>query len=505
MPPQNTVYLESPHANVTCEECHIGRTSFTNQLMRKSQGLKEAYYQAFNLYELPIRAKALRPARDTCETCHRPETFSDDSLRVIDHFASDRENSPTSTYLIMRTGGGEQREGLGFGIHWHITNEVFYYAGDELSQEIPFVRVYAEDGAYTDYLDLESTFDPASLDESRLKPIDCVTCHNRVTHEFMVPSEAVDLSISRGLIDPSIPLIRKKAVDALSAKYESREAALAAISDIGEDYQRNLFDYYSRNGKRIQQAVAETRAIYDRSVFHDQQVDWTTHPNNLGHINSPGCFRCHDGKHLNAENEAIRLECNLCHSIPVVAGPEDFLTTIELSRGPEPESHLNSNWISLHNQALGPSCSNCHETGDPGGTSNTSFCSNRACHGSVFPYAGFDAPALREILKDQLPPPEPQPQTPSLTGDPTFDNYIGALFASSCTACHTQGEAAPQGLALSTYRAAMQGSDQGPVILPGNPADSPLVQVQTEDHFSNFSDEELDIVIRWIEAGAPEN
>src|SRR5512138_1416408 len=27
MPPQNTAYLQSPHANVTCEECHVGRAS----------------------------------------------------------------------------------------------------------------------------------------------------------------------------------------------------------------------------------------------------------------------------------------------------------------------------------------------------------------------------------------------------------------------------------------------------------------------------------------------
>lgn len=504
MPPQNTVYLESPHANVTCEECHIGRASFTNQLMRKSQGLKETYYQIFKLYEYPIRAKALRPALDTCEKCHRPETFSDDSLRVINHFANDRENTSTSTYLIMKTGGGDKREGLGLGIHWHITNKVLYYSEDELNQEIPFIRVYNDDGAYTDYVDVDAGFDPENVDESQLKPIDCVTCHNRVTHEFMVPSESVDLSMSRGLIDPSIPLIHNKAVEALSASYETREAATAAIADIEEDYKRNLFDYYSQNGGKIQQAVAEIQAIYDRTVFHDQEIDWTTHPNNLGHINSPGCFRCHDGKHLNAENEAIRLECNLCHSVPVVAGAEDFLTTIELSRGPEPETHLNPNWISLHNQAIGPSCSNCHDTKDPGGTSNTSFCSNSACHGNVYTFAGFDAPALREILKEQLPPPEPMPDLPVLSGDPTFDNYIGALFTLKCTECHTEGDTAPEGLDLSSFSAVIKGSDNGSVIKAGDSANSLLVQVQSGDHFSNFTAEELGIVIRWIDAGAPE-
>jgi hypothetical protein len=103
MPPQNAAYLESPHANVTCEECHIGRASFVDQAMRKTQGIKETYYEIFKLYKYPIRAEALRPALDTCEKCHRPETFSDDSLRLINHYANDKDNTVSSTYLIMKT------------------------------------------------------------------------------------------------------------------------------------------------------------------------------------------------------------------------------------------------------------------------------------------------------------------------------------------------------------------------------------------------------------------
>jgi hypothetical protein len=503
MPPQNAVFQESPHSNVTCEECHIGRASFFDQAARKTQGIKEAWYQIFNLYEYPIRAKALRPAVQTCEKCHRPETFVDDSLRLVHHYANDRPNTETVTYVIMKTGGGDARTGLARGIHWHIMNRVLYYSADELNQQIPYVRVYRDDGTYTEYIDVEAGFDPAGLDESQLKPMDCITCHNRVTHEFMYPADAVDLAMSRGMIDPSIPLIRAKAVETLGAGYATREEAMKAIADIEEDYKRNLFDYYSQNGQKVKQAVQELQAIYDLSYFHDQQVDPATHPNNLGHMNSPGCFRCHGGTHLNAQNEAIRLECNICHSIPVVVGAQDFLVNIEISRGPEPESHLNPNWINLHHQALGPSCTNCHTTSDPGGTSNTSFCSNSACHGNVFTFAGFDAPALREILKAQLPPPEPALEVPTLTGDPTFENYVGILFAVKCTGCHTEGETAPDGLDLSSYAASMRGGDNGAVILPGNADGSPLIQVQSGDHFNNFTAEELEIVKRWINLGAP--
>lgn len=501
MPPQDAAYQESPHANVTCEECHIGRASFFDQLSRKSQGLHELYYMTFNLYEYPIRARALRPARDTCEKCHQPETFSDDSLRALSRFQNDVNNTQNSIYLIMKTGGGAKREGLGRGIHWHIVNTVEYYATDELDQNIPYVRVYNDDGSVSEYVDVESGFDVSTLDESRLESMDCITCHNRITHEFTLPTDSVDAAMSRGLIDPGIPLIHQKAVEVLYAKYESREEAFAAFDELGESYKPT--DYYAGNEEKVETAVQALKNIYDRTVFHDQEVDWTTHPNNLGHVNSPGCFRCHDGKHLNAENEAVRLECNVCHSIPVVAGPDDFLTNIEISRGLEPESHLNPNWISLHNQAFGSSCSACHTMDDPGGSSNTSFCSNSACHGSAFSFAGFDAPSLREILKDQLPPPEPVTDVPVLSGAPTYDNYVGLLFELKCSACH--GDLASGGLNLLTFRDLMQGSENGAVIVPGDSANSPLVQVQSAgNHFASLTPDELEIVRQWIDNGATE-
>lgn len=500
MPPQNAVYIESPHANVTCEECHIGRASFVNQLTRKSQGLKELYYQTFNLYELPIRAKALRPAVDTCEKCHRPETFSDDSLRVIPHFGDEISNPATSTYLILKTGGGTKREGLGFGIHWHIENPVYYFSTDELGQQIPYVKVENEDGTFTEYVDVESGFDMAGVDESQLKQMDCITCHNRVTHDFQPPTVSVDEALARGHISTSIPGIRKRAVDVLNANYESRDEAMKAIEAVDEYYANT--DFYPGHGDIIKAAVAEMKAIYDRTVFHDQEVDWTTHPNNLGHINAPGCFRCHDGKHLNDQDQAVRLECNLCHSIPVVADSQDFIANLEVNRGPEPESHLNANWISLHNQAFDSTCVNCHTTEEAGGTSNTSFCSNSACHGSVYTFAGFDAPKLREILELQIPPAAPAPSLPAPSEKPTFDSFIGLLFASRCTACHGANPSA--GLSFLTYAEAMKGSNNGPVILPGDSVNSLLVKLQSEKHFANFTAEELAVLIQWINSGAPE-
>jgi hypothetical protein len=312
----------------------------------------------------------------------------------------------------------------------------------------------------------------------------------------------VDQLLNRGVISPRIPEIRKKAVEVLRASYETTELAFNGIAGLSNYYRAYYPDFYDLNQELIEAAIAALQEAYTQSVFPEQKANWDTHPDNVGHMKSPGCFRCHDGKHLNSNGEAIRLECNLCHSIPVVAGPNDFVTHIEISRGPEPESHLHANWIALHRDTFDTTCSNCHTTEDPGGTSNTSFCSNSACHGQEYEYAGFDAPGLREILAQQLPP-TPTP-APAISGALVYDPTINALFSLRCGDCH--GENGIQGLNLLTYETTMAGGAHGAVIIPGDPESSPLIQKQITEipHFGQFTEKELQMIVDWIAIGAPE-
>jgi hypothetical protein len=351
---------------------------------------------------------------------------------------------------------------------------------------------------------LESGFDPTSIDESKLKEMDCITCHNRITHLVNTPETSMDIALSRREIDPTIPDIHLKGVEVLRANYISQEQALNGIAGLENYYQTYYPDYYNANQASVINAIATIQDIYSQSVFLAQKSDWNTHPNNIGHKDSPGCFRCHDGKHLNPQQAAIRLECNLCHSIPVVAGAEKFVTDIEISRGPEPQTHFNANWIAIHRNSLDSSCSKCHNTANPGGIDNTSFCSNSACHGNVWTYAGFDAPALRSVLQAQMPP-TPTPAPLPSGGPLTYEAVIGPLFQNRCGACH--GPGGIMGLDLTTYATAMSGSTNGPVILAGDPQNSRLIQKQSGDqpHFGQLTPDELNIVKDWISTGAPDN
>ena len=320
MPPEYAAYEASPHARIACVECHIGREFIGSQLFRKAGDLRHITAMAFRTYEYPIYITNMRPARETCEKCHTPEKFSDDSLRVITHFADDKANTPESIYLVLKTGGGAKREGLGRGIHWHIVNQVYYYATDAQEQNIPFVRVVNDDGSTSDYVDVQSGLDPSQIDQSKLKEMDCITCHNRITHHIYTPEESVDRAMLLGTISKDIPDIREMGVQVLRASYAGQAEAMQGISNLDNYYQTHSSGFYGAHADLVKEAIGALQQIYTNSVFVDQKVNWDTHPSNVGHINSPGCFRCHDGKHLDSNQQAIRLECNLCHAIPVVAG-----------------------------------------------------------------------------------------------------------------------------------------------------------------------------------------
>lgn len=446
MPPEYTAYQLSPHAQVKCVECHIGREALGNQFTRKMGDFRHVVATAFGTYEYPIRAKSLRPAPEICEECHSPEKFSDDSQRVLVNYEPDVDNTPYRTYLLLKTGGGTARQGLGRGIHWHIENPVLFYANDDLAQDIPYIRVdNPEEGTTTEYVDISTDFDRFSVDESQLQEMDCVTCHNRITHIIERPEEAVDQALFRKLIPPGIPEIRRKGVKLLRASYDDNEQARRGIAQLTSFYQNEYPEYYNLHSQEIFQAVELLQEIYAQSVFPEQKVDWDTHPNNLGHETDPGCFRCHDGKHLDASGRGIRLECNLCHAIPIISGPEDLITQIEINQSAQPNTHHNPNWIALHRFVYdendeNETCSSCHDTSHYGQTDDSSFCSNSACHASESTYldlTALDAPEVRETMLQQLPHyPASLPPVAAWNETPSLDAIHQEREGLLCEDCH---------------------------------------------------------------------
>ncbi len=484
-PGEILAYQTSPHAEVKCVECHIGRAFIGNQVSRKIGEFRHFTAAAFKSYEYPLHVKSLRPAREVCELCHNPDKFSDDSQRVIHHYGSDADNTLERTYLVMKTGGGTVRQGLGDGIHWHIKNKVLYYPTDETEQEIPFIKVFDEEySAVYEYVDVSSDFNPFSIDESDLKEMDCITCHNRISHFFPNPEEAVDSALSRNLISSEIPEIRRKAVEVLNASYESKEKALRDIDVLRNYYRDNYADYQQDHIDEIDQAIKAIKDIYKQSVFPDQLVDWNTHPNNLGHMNDPGCFRCHDGKHLDIAGYAVRLECNLCHAIPAITGPEDLETQILISHEPQPKSHHNPNWIALHRFVYdevdeNEYCSECHDVSNFGEADNSSFCSNSACHHQTWENVQLDfldnGDVFEKIVRQLSHYPTTLDPIAAWVEEPDLDEIHREQEEMLCEDCHTEWP--PMGppsneICIECHGESLTGFEELTAMYEPNPHDS---------------------------------
>ena len=232
MPPEYLSYLESPHANVKCVECHIGRATIAEQFTRKAQDITHVVRFVGADYEVPIYSKKLRPASQVCERCHNPEKFSPNSLTTIRTYDAAKNNELSEIHLSFKTGGGTQREGRGKGIHWHIENQVEYIAEEaepQLDQEIPWVRVtYADSGVTEVFTDIDAELPANFVEENadRVKLVDCMTCHNRISHKFVSPEDALDDALSRNIVSPAIPYIKQNAVAVMERQYPDMDEAL---------------------------------------------------------------------------------------------------------------------------------------------------------------------------------------------------------------------------------------------------------------------------------------
>jgi len=433
MKPEVTVYENSPHARTECGTCHIGPGALP-VVQAKLANVRYLYVYPLNLFPRPIESPihSLRPVEYVCEQCHWPEKFYEDRLLVLNKYGADNANSLTQIALMMKTGGGLKIEGRGRGIHWHIENPVWYIAADEKRQSIPWVK--AEFGGSTiEYLSTDSTLTPEQIAKAEKRKMDCVDCHNRATHVFRRPADALDDALARGLFPSDLPAIKNQGLTVLERTYATETEAATAIAAVEEFYRKYYPDVYAKREADVRAAVASLQAIFDRTQFPFMSVNWETHPDNIGHKDFPGCFRCHDGKHLSRDNQAIRLECNICHSIPQVADPGKPLPAIQISSAREPESHRRTTWLAEHRYIFDVSCIGCHTITNPGGSDNSSFCANSACHASQWKFAGLDAPKIRQL---SAPPKVPSRGTP----DP-IPHPIGQR--TDCTICHGVGKVHP--------------------------------------------------------------
>ena len=146
--------------------------------------------------------------------------------------------------------------------------------------------------------------------------MDCIDCHNRPTHIYQLPEEAIDLAILNREVDPSLPYVKKKGVELLKASYSSEsEVQPRMLQSLRDYYEKDYPDIYRNKSQVIDAAGQALYRVYSRNVFPRMNVTWGSYPNNLGHQDFPGCWRCHDENHKSKYGQTITQDCTACHEL----------------------------------------------------------------------------------------------------------------------------------------------------------------------------------------------
>jgi hypothetical protein len=395
-PEEIPAYRDSFHANVKCTECHMGRVGTLRNIVLKASHFQHLPAVIFDTYDRPLESETLRPANESCELCHWPPAFHGDTVREVRRFLPDAENSEERTYLILKTGAGTREQGLGYGIHWHITNPVEYIATEEGKQKIPWVRTTLPDARTVEYYEVTNTLSSQEIEEAEKHTMDCVDCHNRMGHPFPPPDDLIDEAMADGRLSTDLPYVKQYMLDLLTADYTSQVEALEAVSMFRDRYQEAHPEAAAAYPEELARAEELAEEFVTRLIFEEPGITWRSFYDNNKHKDFPGCFRCHDGKHETEVGESIRLHCNICHSIPETVSGDARPPQMPLAYIQEPSSHLETSFMADHRFQASDECATCHGEIEFG-TDDSSFCANSACHRRAWPEVELDAGFVHPI------------------------------------------------------------------------------------------------------------
>ena len=332
MKPEFTAYQNSIHSRVLCVDCHVAPGA-SGWVESKLSGTRQLLAVVLNNHPRPIasamESNRLVPSSKTCEQCHFPQLGGEVKLRFIPNYKEDAQNTPSHTVLSMVIGGSPGR-GI-HGSHFGAGIRIRYASEGSKREAIPWVEYRNENTSTVTTFAISGS---KSSDVAKLPSheMECVDCHNRPAHSFELAERALNRALSSGEIATSLPFIKKKGLELLNTSYHDEEDASRQITAGLQDFYRlSNPAVLSQQRTNLDRAGKALSAIYGRNVFPDLKVTWGTYPNNLGHTDSPGCFRCHDGGHASANNKVITQDCAACHDLLAAdeASPE-ILKTLNL-------------------------------------------------------------------------------------------------------------------------------------------------------------------------------
>ena len=320
MEPEHTAYQNSPHANVLCVECHVG-SGASWYVKSKLSGLYQVYAVLTKTYPRPIATPLhdLRPARETCENCHWPQKFYARTLWTNKYFIADSLNTEWDIILQMKTGPEYSGLGLREGIHWHINPAVNidYLSDNDKRENITYVKYTNKStGEVTIYRNTDNPVSDSLISASTPRTMDCIDCHNRPSHNYNSPTVYFNKAMLTGAVSKDIPFFKKVAMGVLRETFSTSDTAMLKIdAGITGFYKSDYADFYAKNKDLISNSVASVQKAYSQNTFPKMKVAYDLYPEHIGHLESNGCFRCHNGSFKADNGRVITKDCNLCHSI----------------------------------------------------------------------------------------------------------------------------------------------------------------------------------------------
>ncbi|MDE3195530.1 MAG: NapC/NirT family cytochrome c [Acidobacteriota bacterium] len=316
MKPEFTAWQRSPHSRVECVNCHIVPGA-AGWFASKFAGTRQLVAVVLDDYHRPvesaIESNRLVSSVETCERCHARGREVGQVLKVVTSYGDDEQNKRTQTVLMMQVGG--RLSGI-HGAHMGPGIEIRYAAADAKRDSIPVIEYRGPDGKTKTFVDSTAK---GNFDALPRYTMQCADCHNRPGHPFQLPGRAVDRAMEDRRLPRNVPFIHKASVAALT---ESKSA---------DDVPVKLAAFYKAQNRSVDLSAASKALvdIFNDNVFPDLKVTWGTYSNNLGHTDSPGCFRCHDGNHtVKGGSDAVTQDCSACHNMVAVdeATPEVLKT-----------------------------------------------------------------------------------------------------------------------------------------------------------------------------------
>lgn len=316
MEPQGAAALHSPHANFACADCHVG-TGAVHFARAKLNGMRQLWGVVTGEYERPVRVHVdgKQTAEDLCEECHARNRWVGTREKRLSYFAGDEENTPHPVLMLLKVGGTRPGSERGEGIHYHmlLDAKVEYVASDAEVSEMLWVRVTDADGQVRTYRREDEGSDEAIAGKP-VETMSCLDCHNRPAHRFEAPTTVMNELLADGVIDRGLPNIKVEGVQLLEESYPDRATALARIEE------RLRERYESEDGREpgdptVAAAITAIQAAWSRNSFPHMKAGWQAYPSHLSHLNSPGCFRCHNDELLDEEGEALFGSCTDCHIV----------------------------------------------------------------------------------------------------------------------------------------------------------------------------------------------